>query len=240
VRLRELPQSRSRRAGSQCAMFSQSVVDCLLRAFSKVMSSENREKGPLPSRGVETQTYAAVRFLTGPQDARRAAPRAVQVADRWHLLRNLSEALRRALEPHSPFLRQAAAEIQKVARTGVSTAADLPSAITHEASAREQNRTRRYSLYKQMKPLADAGVTHAEIAPQLEVSLRTVQRWTAAGSFPERTERSYSHSVDPHARYLEQRPQQGCSNVSQLWRELRLQGYRGQLGSVWNWLRQHH
>jgi transposase len=31
---------------------------------------------------------------------RKAAPGAVQVANRWHLLRNLSEALKNALDPH--------------------------------------------------------------------------------------------------------------------------------------------
>ncbi|SNT12988.1 Transposase [Granulicella rosea] len=40
--------------------------------------------------------------------ARRAAPRAVQVADRWHLLRNLSEVLRHALAPHHRLFSQAA------------------------------------------------------------------------------------------------------------------------------------
>lgn len=70
--------------------------------------------------------------------ARRAVPHAVQVADRWHLLCNLSEALRRALEPHSTLLRKAATKIQQVVRTGVPAVAALPSAITHEASAREQ------------------------------------------------------------------------------------------------------
>jgi len=39
---------------------------------------------------------------------RRAAPRAVQVADRWHLLRNLSEALRHALAPHHRLFSRAA------------------------------------------------------------------------------------------------------------------------------------
>ena len=203
----------------------------------------DREAGTV-ARGLEqhpgTEIVSRDRASSYAEAARRSAPRAVQVADRWHLLRNLSEALRRALEPHSTLLRQAATKIQHVARTGVTTAAALPSAITHEASGREHNRAWRYSLYKQMKSLADAGVTHTEIARQLGVSLRTVQRWTAAGSFPERTARSYPHSVNPHARYLEQRLQQGCRNVSQMWRELRQQGYRGQLSSVWNWLRQHH
>ncbi|WP_049789469.1 transposase [Granulicella tundricola] len=40
--------------------------------------------------------------------ARRAAPQAVQVADRWHLLRNLSEALCRAISPHHGLFSQAA------------------------------------------------------------------------------------------------------------------------------------
>lgn len=40
--------------------------------------------------------------------ARRAAPQAVQVADRWHLLRNLSEALCRAITPHHRLFSQSA------------------------------------------------------------------------------------------------------------------------------------
>lgn len=39
---------------------------------------------------------------------RKAVPRAVQVADRWHLLRNVSEALRHALAPHHRLFSQAA------------------------------------------------------------------------------------------------------------------------------------
>jgi transposase len=90
-----------------------------------------------------------------------------------------------------------------------------------------------------MKALADGGTSQSDIVRQLDLSLRTVQRWTRAGVFPERTPRSYPHSVDAYVRYLDQRLHQGCHNVSQLWRELRQQGYRGQLSSVWNWLHQH-
>jgi transposase len=31
--------------------------------------------------------------------------------------------------------------------------------------------------------------------------------------------------------------EEGCTNVSQLWREIREQGFDGQLQTVWNWLR---
>ncbi len=56
-----------------------------------------------------------------------------------------------------------------------------------------------------MKALADGGTSQSDIARQLDLSLHTVQRWTRAGVFPERTPRSYPHSVDAYVRYLDQR-----------------------------------
>jgi len=82
-------------------------------------------------------------------------------------------------------------------------------------------------------------VSQSDAARQLGISLRTVQRWIQAGVFPERTPRLYPHSVNAYAEYLDKRLRQGCRNVSQLWRELRQQGYRGQLSSVWHWLQKH-
>jgi transposase len=90
-----------------------------------------------------------------------------------------------------------------------------------------------------MKDLIESGVSQTDVARQLDLSLRTVQQWIRVGVFPERTPRCYPHSVDAYADYLEQRLLQGCRNVSQLWRELRQQGYRGQLSSVWKWLQKH-
>ena len=149
-------------------------------------------------------------------------------------MRNLSDALRTVLEPHHRVLKQAA---QRSIQGFIASAA--PPVPSSTLSAKQQNRQRRYSLYEEMKALADGGTSQSDIARQLDLSLRTVQRWTRAGVFPERTPRSYPHSVDAYVGYLDQRLHQGCYNVSQLWRELRQQGYRGQLSSVWNWLYQH-
>jgi transposase len=43
----------------------------------------------------------------------KALPHAVQVADRWHLLRNLSEALTDALAPHHRLMAEAARAVSK-------------------------------------------------------------------------------------------------------------------------------
>jgi transposase len=84
----------------------------------------------------------------------------------------------------------------------------------------------------------ESGVSQSDIARQLDLSLRTVQRWVRAGAFPERTPRMFPNSVDKYAAYLDRRLLEGCRNVSQLWRELQQQGFRGQNSSVWHWLRQ--
>jgi transposase len=171
--------------------------------------------------------------------ARRALPNAVQVADRWHLLQNLSEALRYALEPHHQLLSHVAAQVTHADKpTPVS---DLPSPATNpSASRRERSRERRYGLYRQVMELVQRGMNHQQIAHQLGMGRRTVRRWLHARGFPERKPIHRSSSVDAYAAFLDQRWQQGCHNATELWRELRQQGFSGQSRIVRNWLRQRH
>ncbi len=157
--------------------------------------------------------------------ARRAAPKAVQIADRCHLLSNLSEALRTALEPHRRVMTQAARACQAVDLREPLTTDQVMA--TPAPTAKDRNRKRRHGSYQQVELLIDGGMSQSDAARQLGISLRTVQRWMQAGVFPERTPRCYPHAVNAYASYLDKRLLQGCRNVSQLWLELRQQGYRG-------------
>ena len=82
---------------------------------------------------------------------RRAVPRAVQVADRWHLLRNLSEALRHALAPHHRLFSQAARG------RGIDDAQSPPTSIPpwseRERQNQQINRERRYERWQQVREL---------------------------------------------------------------------------------------
>jgi hypothetical protein len=105
-------------------------------------------------------------------------------------------------------------------------------------SIKQKNRNRRQGLYEQMRALMGGGVSQSDIARQLDLGLRTVRRWIRIGAFPERIPRLFPNAVDTYAAYLDRRLLEGCRNVSQLWRELKQQGFPGQHSRVWHWLRQ--
>ena len=150
---------------------------------------------------------------------RKAAPGAVQVADRWDLLRNLSEALKNALDPHHHLLAQAA----RSSRTDDATPTPVPSPpwSTRELLTQQQNRQRRYDRYQEVRGLMKTGASKAEIARQMGLDHRTVRKFMHAEVFPEAKPRIRRCIVDPHAEYLDRRLREGCRSPTRLWRELR-------------------
>lgn len=66
-----------------------------------------------------------------------------------------------------------------------------------------------------------------------------VRRYVHADSFPERRRHPRQPSMlDPFEPYLGKRWQEGCRNASQLWREIKEQGYPGTPRRVLQWARQ--
>ena len=64
-----------------------------------------------------TEVISRDRASLYAQAATNAAPQAVQVADRWHLLHNMTEALMEALAPHHRLLTEMAREAVQVETT---------------------------------------------------------------------------------------------------------------------------
>jgi transposase len=68
----------------------------------------------------------------------------------------------------------------------------------------------------------------ARIARQVGVSPRTLCRWFAARTFPERKRRTGETScLDPYTPRLHQQWEAGCRNATHVWRTLRAQGFPG-------------
>jgi transposase len=155
--------------------------------------------------------------------ARQGAPHAVQVADRFHLLRNLREALEHVLARHVPRIEEAFRQSTPPPVTHAPIPPPNPTQ-TRSQQLSQQRRQRRLERYQQVMELHQRGISKRAIALQLGLHRRTVRGWLRAGQFPERHVTQRRSSVDGWLSYLQKRWAEGCHNRSQLWRELQSQG----------------
>ena len=155
--------------------------------------------------------------------ASEGAPYAQQVADRWHILKNLREAVERALKRvHAGLLEKHTTQNEPFAPRYKRRLSQTEGAASRVA------RVRRQARYAEAVSLYTQGVSILEIADQLRLSRTTVRNFVYAGAFPERATTMRAKSMlTPYVPYLEERVKQGCRKGMQLWREICEQGYTG-------------
>jgi transposase len=150
--------------------------------------------------------------------ARQGAPEAVQVADGWHLLKNLIDAFERFLNRHHGLLRRAAQAVtahRSAAAVPPATAEPLsPKPLAVQAAA---SRTRRLARYREMRELVQQDLSHRVIARHLRLHRNTVRRFATAEEFPERGVRPPRPScLTPFVAAVPQRWTAGCHNAAAL------------------------
>jgi transposase len=168
--------------------------------------------------------------------ARDGAPCALQVADRWHLLQNIREALERVLTQLRPHLLR----LERADGTdGLPRRKRLKPVSRSEQERQQQRREERLARYRQVKQLAAAGLSQREIAHRVGVCRGTVIQYLRAEEFPELPpQRVRPSRLDRYRPLLERRWAEGCTNSSQLWRELVEHGYGGRRSQVARWAQQ--
>ncbi len=167
--------------------------------------------------------------------ARTGAPRATQVADRWHLWHNLAEAVETEVVRHRDALRAPQPEPPKPPEPP-----ELPEAAeptdTGQPEPRVVARTReRHTIIQQR--LAD-GHSISQIARTLRLDRHTVRRFARTENVDDLLVKicNRPHLLDAHLPYLHQRIATGCTDAAKLYREIREQGYRGSAQTVRAWL----
>jgi transposase len=167
--------------------------------------------------------------------ASTGAPQAVQVADRWHLLRNLGDAVRGVVD-------RLAGKIRRVVETVVPTTpvAALPAPVadgvrdqpvppeppepTRYRRLQQERRQRRLDRYRQVRELHQQGMSFRAIGRRLGINRATARRLAQAESFPERAPRLTPRRTDALTDYLRSRWDAGCRNAAQLFAELKAKG----------------
>jgi hypothetical protein len=138
---------------------------------------------------------------------RRGAPAAVQVADRWHLLRNLGDSVARALERHGQALRAAAIAVPEI--NTAPSAPITPVMVSAEPKTPDPHALRR-TRFNDAIALHAQGYSARGIARTVGVNRQTVQGWLRSGELPTSQQTHRGSSVDRHAEHLDRRWNEGC------------------------------
>ncbi|WP_126601734.1 ISL3 family transposase [Dictyobacter aurantiacus] len=154
------------------------------------------------------------------------APSAQQVIDRWHVVKNLREAVERFL--HRTQMQQQAQATKQLRQKRTSS----------ELTRREGSRQRRLTLYNQVKALRQQGGTISGIAKRLQIGKPRVRKFIAARSFPEWSRAQQTRSaIDPYRGVLKQLWNQGCRSPRKLWQHLQAEpGFSGGYMLVYRWV----
>jgi transposase len=165
--------------------------------------------------------------------ARKAVPGATQTADRFHLLKNLGDALEGVLSRHLAAHRKHQTEKARVISPPATQASQPPNLLPKSVALSQAKREERLAQYQQVVALREQGFSQTAIASQVGIGHATVSRWLSNGMFPEQKPRPRAESRDPHLKDLVERWQTGNYTVAELHRELVANGYSHQYNSVY-------
>ena len=172
------------------------------------------------------------------QGADRGCPEAIQVADRFHLLENLSNPLEIVLNEHHQLLKKVEAIVNAstISAEEQIIANPVPPPPQTKATIEQADfhRSKRLEEYEQVHALNQQGWTKNAIARKLGISRRKVFRFLQSATFPERKGRSDRGNslLAPYQKYLLEQWNNGRHNGTKLWQEIQQQGYQGSYATV--------
>ena len=161
-----------------------------------------------------------------------ACPDAIQVADRWHLLKNLSEAIERFIDTQRTLIKEA---VHSMSQSSVNQSLNSPSFVSVDSiTASEvassapdpQPRDKRYPIYQRVKELQRQGHGIRAVTRHVGGSRNTVKQYFQQPVFVPRAITKRTNLLTYEA-YLRQRWQTGEQRITVLYEEIKAQGYNG-------------
>jgi transposase len=158
-------------------------------------------------------------------------PQAQQIADRWHVLKNLGERVETILRDHKAALKTPRGDLL----------ATRPGTFGRSASQEAQARTehqRQLELYTQVQAAHARGLHATAIGKLLGISRVTAYKYAAMTSPPDRL-RLPSGTFKPLATYVPhiyQRWNEGCRNAAQMHQELQERHVAVSARTISRWL----
>ena len=165
--------------------------------------------------------------------AKAGSPQALQVADRFHLLKNLLDALEKFLFRQTAAINTAFANIFQlpVSKPQPNPSSPEKPLTSTQQLLNEQKQAKRAAHeqhFQKVKQLYKEGTPILRIARQLKMSRNTVKKFLKYESPPPRqSPRNRYSPIHRFVPYLRQQWMQGKRNARRLWKEIKTQGYPG-------------
>jgi transposase len=170
--------------------------------------------------------------------SREGAPDAIQIADRWHLLKNLGDALHRMMNKHNRELRQAAQKTTQSEEITVENQQNgSESQIKSDSTVKEA--PSKYELkFLEVKRLQAEGRRIRTIFRITGIHRETIKKYFQYDTYPDPKEAKQStSSVEPFGQHIRERWCEGEHNHLKLLEEIKAMGYAGSHSSVYRFTR---
>ena len=157
--------------------------------------------------------------------ARRVVPHAAQVADRFHLLKNLRDVVSRVFRQHADVLDLVPNPANYLQR--------LTNLRLDRKSSKERTSEQTRKLFESIHALSKQGMKNAQVARELGIHRHTVEKYLAFKAPSVRRHFTKKASaIAPYEDYILARWEQGCRNATRIWQEISEQGYPGAYQNV--------
>ncbi len=162
----------------------------------------------------EIQIVSRDRYGNYQRAASKGAPQAVQVTDRWHLLKNLGEAVRKVIDREYAVMKKVHTVYQETKQAKIEPPKSLASERQHEK-------------FRQVKKMLKEGVSIKEIARTFKMSRITIRKYRHCEELPRRNYPSPS-GLEKHLTFIKKRLKEVPElQLKQLLAELTDRGYLG-------------
>lgn len=210
----------------------------------------------LPDRTAETlsdwlKKHPDVEIITRDRSgsyalgARQGAPNAIQVADRWHLLKNLGEAIKKMLDKNNVELKKTAEFLAESSCLKTETKEKYNNEINglpNEEPIIEKEITKEKSSFistqefkfLEVKRLRKEGYSIRSIHRQTGVHRQTIKKYFKYDEYPcNENRRRIKTEIYKYENFIRNEWEGGERNKAELWRKITSQGYRGSIGSIY-------
>lgn len=185
--------------------------------------------------------YPGINYITRDRAAAygegstNGAPQTIQVADRWHFLVNLSDALRRFFDGQASALYQAGMELAQQTvdeKVVVESAKLLPSQEEKQPSTKS-------IMFTKVKEIQAKRYSGRAISRMLSLSSKTVTRYLQYEQLPAYSLLKGGTKFTPFLDFISRHWQKGNGNCYQLYLLLKEQSYSGCYGNLCKFLNQY-